>query len=90
MALNNAGEPTPPERFPNPVALGSLIVAIAALAWQVYRDIKNQNEKPTRDTLARRIRVERRTYTDLTAAEEKVIEILSAEVIQRADEADDR
>src|SRR5215469_9984062 len=42
-ALHDAGKAEPPQFF-DPVALSGVIVAIAALGWQVYRDLK----KPSR------------------------------------------
>jgi len=80
-ALYSGGEDQPPAQFFDPVALGGLIVAIATLAYQVYSDRKKEGHKPARETLARAVRVERRTYSDLTGAEEKIIEIVSAEII---------
>jgi hypothetical protein len=85
-ALYSAGESRPPSQFFDPVALGSLIVAAAALAYQVYRDRKKDGEKPSKETVARAVRIERRRYSDLTAAEEKVIEIVSAEVVTLEDD----
>jgi hypothetical protein len=81
-----AEEEGPPPQFVDPVAVGGLIVAIATLAYQIYSDHKKQGEKPTRDAIERRVRVERRREVDLTAAEEKIIEIVSAEIVQRGDE----
>jgi hypothetical protein len=79
-ALYNAGEATPPPQFFDPVAVGSLIVAVAALGWQMYRDLK----KPSKDAIATRLRVEWRKEHQLTADAEKVIEIVSAEIVESA------
>ncbi len=38
-------------------ALGSLLVAIAALAWTVYRDLKKETPTPSPEVLSRRIRL---------------------------------
>src|SRR5215472_4453296 len=78
-ALNNAGEAEPPQFF-DPVAVGGLIVSMAALGWQVYRDLK----KPSREALATRLRVEWRKEHHLTADAEKVIEVVSAEIVESA------
>jgi hypothetical protein len=89
-ALYSAGETQPPSRFFDPVAVGELIVAVAALAWQVYSEIRSRGEKPAQDALERRIRVERRREVDLTTSEVKIIEIVSAEIIRLGDEDGDQ
>jgi hypothetical protein len=50
--------------------------------------MKKPGEKPTKDALAGRIRYERRKHTDLAAAEEKVIEIVSIEILELHSEDD--
>jgi hypothetical protein len=82
-ALRAGGEDGPPRQFNDWVAIGSLIVSAAALAWQVYRDLKKPDEKPTQDAVTRRARVEWRKETDLTSGAEKIIEIVTAEIIER-------
>lgn len=84
-AALHSREGTPqPGRFVDPVALASLIVSIAGLAWQIYSDKKKEGEKPNRDTLARIVRIRRRESSDLTGAEEKIIEVVAAEIIKAA------
>jgi hypothetical protein len=80
------GKPQP-GRFVDPVALASLIVSTAGLAWQIYSDKKKEGEKPTRETLARIVRIRRRESSDLTGAEEKIIEVVAAEIIKAGDDA---
>lgn len=87
-ALYAPGEPGPPQQYFDPVAIGALILAVAQFAYQVYSDRKKKGEKPTRDTVARAVRVEWRKETDLSAGAEKVIEIVSAEIVQRGDDGD--
>jgi hypothetical protein len=81
-AIRSRGAMEQPEQFIDPVVLGSLIVSIASLAWQVYSDKKKEGSKPTRDTLTRIVRVRRRESGDLTGAEEKIIEVVAAEIIK--------
>ena len=38
-------------------ALGSLLVAIATLAWTIYRDLKKETPTPSPELLSRRIRL---------------------------------
>ena len=81
--LHGADSRKSSNQFIDPVAVGGLIVAIAQLAYQIYSDHKKKGEKPAKDVVERRVRVERRREVDLTAAEEKIIEIVSAEIIER-------
>jgi hypothetical protein len=83
-ALHSRGATEQPVQFTDPVALGSLIVSIATLAWQVYCDKKKEGDKPTRDTLARTVRIWRRESSDLSGAEVKIIEIVAGEIIKAA------
>jgi hypothetical protein len=73
-----------PAQFTDPVALGSLIVSIATLAWQVYCDKKKEGDKPTRDMLTRILRLRRQQSSDLSGAEKKIIEIVAEEIIKAA------
>lgn len=83
-AIRSGGTGEHPRQFVDPVALGSLIVSIATLAWQVYGDKKKEGSTPTRDTLTGIVRVQRYQGSDLTRAEEKIIEVVAAEVINAA------
>lgn len=82
--IRSGGTAEQPGKFVDPVALGSLIVSIASLAWQVYCNKKKEGSKPTRDTLTRIVRVQRRESGDLTRAEEKIIEVVAVEVLKLA------
>jgi hypothetical protein len=76
----------PPCQYVDPVALGSLLVSIATLGWQIYTDHMKRGERPAPDVVAQRIRAERRTERELTSAEETIIEVVSIEVVKRAGE----
>ena len=75
-----------PGRFVDPVALAGLIVSTASLAWQIYSDKKKEGEEQTPDTLRRMVLIRRREITDLTGTEEKIIEVVAAEIIKAADD----
>lgn len=47
-----------PDQFVDPVALGSLIVSTAALAWMIVKDIRANNLSPSADRVIRQIRIE--------------------------------
>lgn len=81
-AIRGGGAVEQPRQFVDPVALGSLVVSIAGLAWQVYCDKKQEGSKPTRETLTRFVRVQWRESSDLSGVEEKIIEVTAAEVIK--------
>jgi hypothetical protein len=85
-ALHGAGEVKPPSQFTDPVAIGSLIVSIAALVYQMYRDHKKDGEKPSKDTLTRRARVKVRESRNLTQTDERVIEITAEQIITLGDD----
>jgi hypothetical protein len=82
-AISSSTTKGPPGQFVDPVALGSLIVSIAGLAWQVYCN-KNDGSRPTRETLTRTVQVQWRNSSELTGAEHKIIEVVAAEIIKAA------
>jgi hypothetical protein len=45
--------PSTPPQYIDPVALASLIVAIASLAWTVYTDLRKRTAKPSAEVVAR-------------------------------------
>jgi hypothetical protein len=87
-AFRSGGTREPPRQFADPVALASLVVSVAALAWQVYCDKKKEGGKPTGDTLITIVRVQQWEHSDLTRAEEKIVEVVAAEIIKAADDED--
>ena len=88
MAVPSRRDVRPPGQFVDPVALGSLIVSIASLAWQVYCDRKKEGSRTTRYTLAKIVRVRWRESSELTGAEDKIIEVVAAEIIKAAGDDD--
>jgi hypothetical protein len=75
-----------PGQYIDPIALGALIVAIAQFGYQVYTDRKNKGQQPTREAIAQAIRIERREHGQLTGEETEIIEIISAKIIEHADD----
>jgi hypothetical protein len=82
--LNGDADGEPPTQFVDPISAAILIVALAQLGYQIYSDRKKKGEKPTKDALAAGIRNERREEVDPTEAEKKIIEIVSAEIVERS------
>jgi uncharacterized membrane protein YebE (DUF533 family) len=73
-------------QYIDPIAVGALIVAIAQFGYQVYTDRKNKGQQPTREAIAQAIRIERREHSELTGEETEIIEIISAKIIEHADD----
>ena len=40
------------------IALASLLVSMASLAWTIYRDLRKETEKPSLDVVRTRVRVQ--------------------------------
>jgi hypothetical protein len=81
------GEAKLPGQYADPIAVASLIVAIATFLYPIYSDWKKQHGgKPAKDDLARKGRVEWRREHELTKDGEKIIEILSAEYTESGDQ----
>jgi hypothetical protein len=75
-----------PDQYIDPIAVGALIVAIAQFGYQVYTDRKKRGQNPTREGIAQAIRIERRKRSELTGEEIEIIEIISAKLIEQADD----
>jgi hypothetical protein len=58
VALANRDTPPSRDQFFEPIALGSLIVSIAALTWTIYKDRKNQGANPPTEVIVRAVRIE--------------------------------
>jgi hypothetical protein len=73
-----------PQQYYDPVALGSLIVSVASLAWTVYTGLKERAAKPAPEVVARALRVEIRSHQQ-DPPDDEVTEIVVSEII-RSDE----
>jgi len=67
----------------DPVSLASLVVSVAGLAWQVYRDLRSKSDAPAREVVERRVRVAvRESATAAPAAQrDRVIEVVVSDVM---------
>jgi hypothetical protein len=85
-ALAARGTSQRPGRYLDPVSLATLIVAIAALAWQIYTDHRNHtSDPPPADTIARQIRITLREQdTALPPGTERITEIVATEITRHA------
>ena len=73
-----------PDQYIDPVALGSLIVSIATLAWTIYKDLRKKTSDLSPEVAARALRVELRRHTDGTPDSDKVTEVVVAEIVSGA------
>jgi hypothetical protein len=67
----------------DPIALASLIVAIASLAWTVYTDLKKRTAQPAAEVIARTVRVTRRDQGQADAPDH-IVEVVVSETIRAA------
>jgi hypothetical protein len=74
--------PSAPPQYADPIALASLIVAIASLAWTVYTDLKKRTATPSAEVIARTIRVIRHDQGQADAPH--IIEVVVTEAIHAA------
>lgn len=78
--------PPAPAQYLDPVAIGAVIVSVAQFGYQIYCDRKKDGRQPTREEIARGIRIERRRHSDLPGEEIEIINIVSAKIIEHGDE----
>ena len=71
------------------MALGSLVVSIATLAWTIYSDMSKKTSDPAPEVVARTLRVQLRRHTDRTPDSDKITEVVVAEIVNRAGNAPD-
>jgi hypothetical protein len=72
-----------PDRYIDPVSVGSLIVAIATLAWTVYSDLRKQTPQPSPEVIARQVRAEVAEYDGPgTDESDRITSIVVTEIIK--------
>jgi hypothetical protein len=87
--LAHRGSAQPPQRYLDPTALGSLVVSVATLAWTVYTDLRSKTQSPSRDVLARTVRVRLDTANAVEAAtRDRVIDVVVDETIHFGQNSD--
>ena len=94
-ALQTRRQARTPEEYFDPVALGSLIVSIATLAWTVYRDLRPRAVNVPPEDMARTIRIELPNLGDAADnadSRDHIIQVIVTETLRVAahDEADPR
>lgn len=77
------GDGTPPEQYIDPIAIATLIVDAAGLAWTFYRDLRaKRSSPPATDQVVRRVRTTMRETRTLDDGAEQVIEITVEETLR--------
>ena len=72
-----------PERYFDPISLGSLIVSIASLAWTIYTGLKKKTPNPAPEAVARGVRVELRARGDTApVSQDKITDVVVTEIIR--------
>jgi hypothetical protein len=70
--LQQGAKTEPPAQYePASIAIASLLVSVASLAWTIYSDLKNAAKSPAADSLERRVRVETEKLTPLGITDEQ-------------------
>ncbi len=82
-ALAARESPSALPQYVDPVALASLIVGIASLAWTVYADLKKRTARPAAEVMARTVRVTLRDRGQ-AAAPDHIIDVVVTEAIRAA------
>jgi hypothetical protein len=79
-------DPATDERYGvDPVALGSLVISAASLAWTIYRDLRDKIPKPAKKTIEQRVRLELPVTDQVPAAQrDRIIEVVVEQVVEDA------
>jgi hypothetical protein len=85
-ALQLRGASQQPDRYLDPVSLGSLIVSIATLAWTAYTDLKARTATPASEVVARTVRVQLEPPGELPPDQRDRIIAVTVEETIRADD----
>jgi hypothetical protein len=76
-----------PGQYIDPASLGSLIVAIATLAWTIYTDLKRKTPDQPPETLARQISIHVNKHNTRTRDEDgRITSVIITEIIHAAGE----
>ena len=73
------------DQYLDPVSMGSLIVAVATLAWTIYGDLRKKTYGPSAGAVARKLRYELRDHDGLRPDNrDLIISVVVEEVIRTA------
>jgi hypothetical protein len=78
-----------PEQFLDPVAVGTLIVTAAGVAWGIFKDVKRRGEAIKSDQIVKQVRVRVMLPKGVSSAQgDQIVEVVLDEVIAAADKSD--
>jgi hypothetical protein len=84
-----AGPDAPKDQYFDPISLGALIVSIATLAWQMYTDLKTKGGKPSKEVVARKVRIQLQDSERTPSPDhQEIIEIVIDETVKEGEQAD--
>lgn len=70
------------QQYTDPVALGSLIVSAAGLAWTIYKDLQKKAPKPAPKMIVKQVGTELPTSDPIPPAQRaRVIEVVVEEIL---------
>src|SRR5271169_1493680 len=81
-ALYARGATRGPEQYIDPIALASLIVSIATLAWTIYSDLRKEKPEVAPEVAERELRVELRRFGEGGPERDRVDEIIVTEIVR--------
>jgi hypothetical protein len=82
-------KPTRSDRYVDPIALGGLIVSMAALAWTIIEDLRQRGDELKREVIVRRLLSEVEVKQSLPQSERTVVIDVIADEALRAAYGDD-
>jgi hypothetical protein len=79
--LDNPDGTTPQDYEPVSLAIASVVISAATLAWTIYRDLRNDRRAINPDAIARRVRVQiADQHPDISARDrDRIIDIIVEE-----------
>lgn len=79
------------DQYIDPVSIGSLIVAVATLAWTIYSDLKRKTPPPSAEAVAEELRFEMRGHDGLRPDNrDLIISVVVEEVIRAANSSPEK
>ncbi|MBA9002372.1 hypothetical protein [Thermomonospora cellulosilytica] len=80
-ALHSQNSDRRPDQYADPVAVASLIVSAATLAWTIYNDLKSRASNPSPEYVSRTVITQIRQEHELTDEQRNVITVTVQETL---------
>lgn len=83
--LDNPAGTTPQDYEPVSLAIASVVISTATLAWTIYRDLRDDRKPTNPDAIARRVRIQIADQHPDTPAHDRdrIIDIVIEETVQQ-------